>query len=187
MRISLHDVDQIGLEAERIPIASSDLTAALLTLKNLTILIISAYVAGADEEALRTLTHEIRHAIRETRQKMSTQVEVMLLGDFNRHDQLWGGEDISPGRQGEADLIIELMSEYHLQSIAPRGTKTWQKGSLATTIDLVLVSEELTSMVLKCNIHSTEHGSDHRAIETRLGLEMAERPSVERLLFKNAL
>lgn len=41
-------------------------------------------------------------------------------------------------------------------------------------------------MVLKCNIHATEHGLDHRAIETKFNLEMAERPSVERLLLKNA-
>ncbi len=162
------------IEAEQIPIASSDLTAALLTLPDRAILVISVYIAGADEEAHRISTHKLRQAIRETRQRVGTRVDVMLLGDFNRHDQIWGGDDVAPERQGEADPIIDLMSDYHLQSLLPRGTKTWQKGPLSTIIDLVLVSEELAASVLKCDLHETEHGSDHSAIETGFELETIE-------------
>jgi endonuclease/exonuclease/phosphatase family metal-dependent hydrolase len=91
---------------------------------------------------------------------------VVLAGNFNRHDQLWGGDDVSQERQGEPDPIIDLMSEYSLQSLLPRGTKTWQRGISETTIDLILASEELASVVVKCSVHTTEHGSDHRATET---------------------
>ena len=174
------------IENEQIPIASTDLTAAVLTLPDRAILAISVYIAPADEEALRRSTHQLRQAIRETRQRMGTRVDVMLLGDFNRHDQIWGGDDIAPARQGEADPIIDLMSDYHLRSLLPRGRKTWQRGPLATTIDLVLVSEELAASVLKCDLHATEHGSDHRAIESEFDIETTERPRVERLLLKNA-
>ena len=41
------------IENEQIPIASMDLTAALLTLPDRAILAISVYIAPADEEALR--------------------------------------------------------------------------------------------------------------------------------------
>jgi endonuclease/exonuclease/phosphatase family metal-dependent hydrolase len=90
----------------------------------------------------------------------------MLVGDFNRHDQLWGGDEVSADRQGEADPIIELMSDHGLCSLLPRGTKTWRNGGHETTVDLVLASEELATIVVACAAHTAEHGSDHRAIET---------------------
>ena len=73
----------------------------------------------------------------------------MLAGDFNQHDQLWGGEDVTLVRQGEADPIIDLMIEHALSSLLPRGTKTWQCGDYETTIDLVLASKELVDIVIK--------------------------------------
>jgi hypothetical protein len=29
---------------------------------------------------------------------MGTVVEILIIGDFNQHDQLWGGDDVSLGR-----------------------------------------------------------------------------------------
>ena len=67
------------------------------------------------------------------------------LGDFHRHDQLWEGDHVSSGRQGEADPVINLMNEFALSSLLERGTKTWygvgQSGDCESTIDLRLVSE----------------------------------------------
>jgi hypothetical protein len=51
---------------------------------------------------------------------------------------------------------------------------------------LILASAELADTLVKCGIHSTEHGSDHRAIETILNIGLLERPLAQRLLFKNA-
>jgi hypothetical protein len=51
------------------------------------------------------------------RRDVGTVVEVVIAGDFNRHDQLWGGDDVSLGRQDEADQIIGLMSEFALSSL----------------------------------------------------------------------
>jgi exonuclease III len=68
-------------------------------------------------------------------------------------------------RQGKADLIINLITEFALTSLLQRGTKTWHGRDYKTTIDLALVSKELTDTILKYMIHKTEHGSDHRAIE----------------------
>ncbi|KAJ6105184.1 hypothetical protein N7523_010258 [Penicillium sp. IBT 18751x] len=114
----------------------------------------------------------------------------MIVGDFNRHDQLWGGDDVSLTRQGEADPIINLMSEFALCSMLKRGTKTWhgggQSGDCESTIHLVLASASLTDSMVKRAIHGTEHGSDHRAIETILDAPWPAPQHPERLLLKNA-
>jgi hypothetical protein len=174
------------IEAEQVPIQSSDLTAAVLRLPDRSILVVSVYVEPQDAEALRVAIRELHQVIRETRSKIGTRVDVVLAGDFNRHDQLWGGEDVSRERQGEADPIIDLMSEHALHSLLPRGTKTWQRGNHESTIDLVLASEELATSVVKCTVHTTEHGSDHRAIQTTFDVATPERAVETRLLFKNA-
>ncbi|KAF4338140.1 reverse transcriptase [Fusarium beomiforme] len=73
-----------------------------------------------------------------------------------------------------------------LRSLLRRGTKTWQSGDYETTINLVLASEELADINIKCAIHSTEHGSDHRMIETVFDISVLAPKHEERLLFKNA-
>ncbi|KAL3708712.1 hypothetical protein TMatcc_006696 [Talaromyces marneffei ATCC 18224] len=108
------------------------------------------------------------------------------MGDFNRHDQLWGGDQISPVRQGEADALVDYMTEHSLHSLLLRGTKTWYSGDTETTIDLVLASTELAEEMVKCGIHYTNYGSDHQAIETEFDISVPDRPTTERLLWKNA-
>jgi hypothetical protein len=174
------------IAAEQVPVQSSDLTAAVLRLPDRSILVVSVYIEPQDAEALRVAICKLHQVIRGTRSKIGTRVDVVLAGDFNRHDQLWGGDDVSRERQGEADQIIDLMSEHALRSLLPRGTKTWQRGDHESTIDLVLASEELATSVVKCIVHTTEHGSDHRAIETTFDVATPERVVGTRLLFKNA-
>uniref|UniRef100_A0A093UTM5 RNA-directed DNA polymerase from mobile element jockey n=1 Tax=Talaromyces marneffei PM1 TaxID=1077442 RepID=A0A093UTM5_TALMA len=40
--------------------------------------------------------------------------------------------------------------------------------------------------MVKCGIHYTNHGSDHQAIETEFDISVPDRPTTERLLWKNA-
>jgi hypothetical protein len=128
------------VEAEQLMIESLDITAVMVRLPNRPIMVASIYVPGCDPQALRSTCNKLRNAITNIRRKAGTAVEVAIVGDFNRHDQLWGGDDVSLERQGEADPIIELMSEFSLSSLLPRGTKTWHNGEHDTTIDLVLAS-----------------------------------------------
>jgi hypothetical protein len=72
---------------------------------------------------------------------------VILAGIFNRHYHQWGGDEVSRSRQGEVDLIIELMSEHALQSLLPRGPKCGRMVGHKSTINLILAEEGLTSMV----------------------------------------
>ncbi len=175
-----------NIEAEQVPMQSSDLTAAVLRLPDRSVLVASVYVEPQDAEALGVAIFELHQVIKETRGKIGTRVDVVLAGDFNRHDQLWGGEDVSRERQGEADPIIDLMSDYGLRSLLPRGTKTWQQGKHKSTIGLVLASEDLATSMVKCTIHTTEHGSDHRALKTTFDITTPERVVETGLLFKNA-
>ncbi|KAH7464563.1 hypothetical protein FOMA001_g17543 [Fusarium oxysporum f. sp. matthiolae] len=146
----------------------------------------SVYVPGGDAQALQDICAKLRKAIKEVRQRSGRAVDLVIAGDFNRHDQMWGGDDISVERQGEADPIIDLMNDFMLRSLLRRGTKTWQSGDYETTIDLVLASEELADTDIKCAIHGTEHGSDHRTIETAFDISVPAPKQEERLLFKNA-
>jgi hypothetical protein len=78
------------------------------------------------------------------------------------------------------------MNDFMLRSLLRRGIKIWQSGDYETTIDLVLASEELADANIKCAIYSTEHGSDHRTIETVFDISVPAPKQEERLLFKNA-
>jgi exonuclease III len=174
------------VEAEQIPIQSPDMTAAVIRLPDRLVLVASVYVPGENPRALRETCNNLREAVMEVRRSAGMVVEVMIAGDFNRHDQLWGGDEVSMSRQGEADRIIDLMGEFALSSLLPRGTKTWHSGEYETTIDLVLASEGLTASAVKCTTYETDHGSDHRTIETVFDISVPVPKQQERLLLKNA-
>jgi hypothetical protein len=52
---------------------------------------------------------------------------------------------------------------------------------------LILVSEELVILVVKCTTYTTEYRSNHRAIKIIFSVTTLERVDKVRLLFKNAL
>jgi hypothetical protein len=174
------------IESEQVTIQSSDLTAALLYLPDRAVFVASVYVEPANPEALLQTIDLLQLAIQETQHKIGTRMDILLAGDFNQHDCLWGGDEVSPTRQGEADMLVDFMNDLSLRSLLPRGTKTWQSGRHESTIDLTLASEELASTMIQCRIHSTEHGSDHLAIETAFDIAIPEHTTQARLLFKNA-
>jgi hypothetical protein len=51
----------------------------------------------------------------------------------------------------------------------------------------MLASDELAGTMIYCSIYGTEHGSDHKAIETTFDVEPLQQVVERRLLFKNAL
>ncbi|SCO54574.1 related to reverse transcriptase [Fusarium fujikuroi] len=174
------------VEAEQVPIESPDVTAAVLRLPDRLVFTASVYVPGGDAQALRDTCSKLSRAITEVRRRSGRAVDVMMAGDFNRHDQMWGGDDVSVERQGEADPIIDLMNDLMLRSLLRRGARTWQNGDHETTIDLALASEELADANIKCAVHGTEHGSDHRTVETVFDVSVLTPKQEERLLFKSA-
>ncbi|CAM1503401.1 Fc.00g081770.m01.CDS01 [Cosmosporella sp. VM-42] len=174
------------IEAEQIPIPSADLTGAVLRLPDRDVLVISVYVEGKNEERLLAIMEILHHQVTTFRNATGRRTDVILVGDFNRHDHLRGGEDVTGRRQGEAEPIIGLMEEHSLLSLLPRGTKTGENSEHSSTIDLMPASAELAEEMVACGVHPTEHGSDHRAIRTEFDLGVPERRTGERRLFKNA-
>ncbi|KAI2811952.1 transcriptional regulator family: Zinc finger, CCHC-type [Aspergillus niger] len=178
------------VEAEQVPIESPDLTAAVIRLPERLIFMASVYVEGENTSALDDTCKYLINAITKVRRDTGAVVEILIMGDFNRQDQLWGGDDVSLRRQGEADPIIDLMNDCALSSLLKRGTKTWHGGGYSghceSTIDLVLASDNLTDSVIKCAILGTEHGSDHCAIETVFDAPWSLPQHQGRLVLKNA-
>lgn len=174
------------IDAEQVPIPSADLTAAVLRLPERSILMVSVYVKGKNTEALTSTVRVLHGLIQRFRNGTGTRTDVVLAGDFNRHDLLWTGDEVAARRQGEAEPIIDLMNEHGLCSLLPRGTKTWQGPDKESTIDLVLVTSELAGEMVTCALHPTDHGSDHSAIQTMFDIAMPERTTMQRLLLKNA-
>ncbi|KAM9874802.1 hypothetical protein VDGL01_11123 [Verticillium dahliae] len=150
------------------------------------VLLMSVYVQGRDPEAPLEICRILDRTISATRGTGGQVVDVIVAEDFNRRDHLWGGDDVSPVRQGKADLVKDLMNEHSLKSLLPRGTRTWQAGENESTIDLVLASEDLARALVKCTTYETDHGSDHQAIRTCLDVAMPQATTKPRLLFKNA-
>lgn len=105
------------------PVESPDLTVAVIRLPERLIFLASVYVEGGNALALDDVCNHLLNAVTKVRRDTGVVVEILIVGDFNRHDQLWGGGDVSLGRQGEADSIIDLMNEFALSSLLKRGIK----------------------------------------------------------------
>lgn len=93
------------------------------------------------------------------------------------------GGDISQARRSRSDhrpnerLLITKSSSARNEDVG--------KGASATTIDLVLASNDLASNVAHCTTSEADHGSDHRKIETTLDLSIPDVQLKERLLLRN--
>lgn len=119
-------------------------------------------------------------------------LELILTGDFNRWDVLWGGDGIaSHSRQGEGQPLVNLMADLDLQLLLPRGTITYtgatRLGNAASTIDLIFSSTRLAEDRILCTTLDTDHRSDHAAIQTVFTMATPELPfAPPRRLFKSA-
>ena len=160
---------------------SPDITAiSLQTTDNRHLLVFSTYEQpdngpGAHEH-LRTSMDKIRRLYEIEQRKYGDQLDVIVAGDLNRHDPVWGGDHIAASRRmGEASPIIELMTDLQLRSLLPRGTITYSSGRWTSTIDLMLASDFLATRKISCQLHHTENGSDHRPIETCFELDTIPR------------
>ncbi len=77
------------LDTEQVPVESSDMTAALLRTSDRVLLVVSVYVEGRDGQALIGTCHILSRLIQDARHKEGGVVDVVIMGDCNRHDQLW--------------------------------------------------------------------------------------------------
>jgi hypothetical protein len=71
-----------------VAIESPDLIAAVIRLPERLIFIVLVYVEGGDTSALDEACDHPRKAITRVRRDTSAVVEVIVVGDFNRYNQL---------------------------------------------------------------------------------------------------
>jgi hypothetical protein len=84
------------IEVEQIPIQSSDLTAATLRLADRNIIMVSVYVEGYAPRTLKDTVNKLNGIIRQHLGSTGIRTDVILVGNFNRHDHLWGGDEVNP-------------------------------------------------------------------------------------------
>jgi hypothetical protein len=92
-------------------VPSADLTVALLRLPDRSVLLASVYVEGVNGAALDGTIDLLNEAIHTAQRRSGPRLDVVVASDFNRHDQLWGGDEVRPQRQGEADPIIDFINK----------------------------------------------------------------------------
>jgi len=179
------------VQFQELETGSRDAVAVMIKVGGEAIVALSVYVGNKTNEEdvkLKKAIENIEKVIQEARRASTEAVEILVTGDFNRHDQLWGGDAVArTPRQGEGTPIIDMMAEHDLQGLLPRGTVTWQSSrGYQSTIDLTLASAGLTERLLKCATDETAHGSDHLAIDIEFDLALNESREAERKLWKHA-
>ena len=75
-------------EFRQIKVESPDMAVVLLKLEDKRILLASVYVPVLDQEAFDASLQMLRWLVEETRRQEGTEIEALIMGDFNRHDHL---------------------------------------------------------------------------------------------------
>jgi hypothetical protein len=71
-----------------VPIESLDLIAAVIRLPKQLIFIASVYMEGGNASALDNTCNHLLNAITKVQRDTGTVVEILIMGDFNQHNQL---------------------------------------------------------------------------------------------------
>jgi exonuclease III len=96
--------------------------------------------------------------------------EQIIVGDFNLHHELWGGDRVQRADPDAAELTT-IMEDYCLTSNLAPGTITYEERDGRTTIDLCLTTAGLVGRLIQCEIETDmDHDSDHLPITTSLDL-----------------
>ncbi|KAB2568601.1 putative RNA-directed DNA polymerase from transposon BS [Lasiodiplodia theobromae] len=177
-------------QARQIAVPSADITAAVITLRDRVVFVAAVYVAkkeNVDDPELTSALGHLRAAATEVGSQTNGVLELLICGDFNRHDQLWGGDQVySSLRNGEGAPIIDFMEDFHLQSLLPRGTVTYESAGQSSTIDLILASPRLTEEMSDCSPASTAYGHDHLAVEAHFEIDVPHQELEAQYAFRSA-
>jgi hypothetical protein len=77
------------IEFEQVSAPSADLTVALLRLPDRSVLLASVYVEGVNDAALSGSMRLLDDAVSTAQRRGGPRLDVVLAGDFNRHDHRW--------------------------------------------------------------------------------------------------
>jgi len=181
--------------AIELPVSFADITAFMLTFGKRRVLAVSVYVpsnypAGTTPikgwGELCARLRLINELIERTKNKWP-DMEVVVAGDFNRHDILWGGPSIRETyRQGEAEPFISFIDQFDLQSWLMPDEITWESSRHKSIVDLSRASEGLSNNLIRCTLWDNEYGSDYRAIVTEFDITEERGQPEPRLMVRHA-
>jgi exonuclease III len=117
-----------------------------------------------------TKTTETSPLLQELTNILTRPGKHVLLGDFNLHHQLWGGDQVTEPH-ALSEQLIQITLENNMVCATERGKHTWaKKGKRPSTLDLTFMDIEIAdNCLLNCSIDDTlNHGSDHRPVVTTL-------------------
>ena len=173
-------------KSTQIPVECPDTTAVLLDTGDAHLLLVASYEPrdGAGkaekEEAMRERIENITEARRRAEEEVRGAVNILVCADWNRYHPLWGGPEVLQQRERikEGEQIVNFMHQMGLQSLLAAGTLTREHTTLdqRSTIDLVLGSEWIQDKLITCGIREIDHGSDHKAIATKMILAQSDNP-----------
>lgn len=139
---------------------SADITAVVAHVGGKRIVIVSVYIPDLSstqtkDESKEVLTSRLDaiKGIVQQEQLRDPHTEVIVAGDFNRHNPLWGGSSVgNEPRQDESEPIIDFMAELSLQSLLPAGVITYECTRGKSTINLMLATMGLAEDLVKCSL-----------------------------------
>jgi hypothetical protein len=101
----------------------------------------------------------------------------LVVGDFNLHHPLWGGQAVLRADAGAA-LLVDIIYTKDLDLLLEPGTVTREKhGNTPSTLDLALSTPNLTPWITSCKL-ANHQGSDHWPIETIVQIGSQARTSL---------
>ncbi len=96
--------------------------------------------------------------------------EHLVVGDFNLHHQMWGGDTVKRAHKG-ATYLVEAIEMGTLQLLSSRGVSTREKhGNRPSTLDLTLATPSISRQIVSCEVDRDTVGSDHFPVITTLKL-----------------
>lgn len=175
---------------EQVAVNSPDVVAVKLKTKEKELMVVNIYGDINNSDAF-TAAEE---ATRKEKEKTSgnENLDIIWLGDFNRHHPAWdeprNSQLFTKENLDKAQELINITDELGLQMILPAEIPTLKALATGnrTRPDNVYASEELTSAVIECNTaeEDTPPKTDHFPIITRINTEAIKKDEREIPNFK---
>ena len=110
----------------------------------------------------------------------------VIVGDFNLHHPIWGG-DHQRHVHPEAEALLDLLTRHGMELSTPPGARTWEARGSQQTLDLSWHSQGLRQRILTCEVlEELDHSSDHLPVKTVLTATIQTEIRKSRKIWKKA-
>lgn len=166
---------------EQVPFPSADVVVTRVRTAKGTYTLFNIYNDCKHDRTIGELNVFLAANIRNIRPTERDQM--IWLGDFNRHHPLWDEERnhhlFTPTALASAQKLLELVADYGLVQVLPKGTPTLQSSSTGnwTRPDNVFCTEAALEDVVECDASPENRGPNTDHVPILTSLETALTPS----------